>query len=267
MGDFVDVPGGYLYYETRGQGPDVVLLNVATADLRMWDSTIAWLTEIARVTTFDCRDTGMSSPGTETYSEIEDIAAVMDAAGVEDAVLVGCSEGARRALGFAHTYPHRVRRVVAAGGSFGDFPDPTPEEAAARQVMLETFAVIDKAQATGGVRAAAEADIAAWAPAVSLADRRRLIGWQVANTHRLTLEHYLGTELDPPVKMRFAEISTPVSVLVGGRDFQGTQLWAQRLARQAPDARLTVVPEADHFAMFSAPQEFERFLREALQLV
>lgn len=25
--DFVDVPGGYLYYEQRGHGPDVVLLN------------------------------------------------------------------------------------------------------------------------------------------------------------------------------------------------------------------------------------------------
>ncbi|NUT32494.1 MAG: alpha/beta hydrolase [Hamadaea sp.] len=264
MGDFVNVPGGYLYYETHGQGPDVVLLNVATADLRMWESTIAWLAPIARVTTFDCRDTGMSSPGTATYSEIDDIAAVMDAAGVESAVLVGCSEGARRALGFAHAHPERVRRVLAVGGSFGEFPDPTPEEAAARQQMLAAFAIIDQAQATGGVRAAAEADIAAWAAAVPEADRRRLIGWQVANTHRLTLEHYYGVELDPPVKTRFAEITTPVSVLVGGRDFRGTALWAERLAKQAPNATLTVLPEADHFAMFSAPKEFEEFVRAAL---
>src|SRR5690242_4930716 len=108
---FADVPGGYLYYRTQGQGQDVLLLNAATADLRMWETTTAWLAEIARVTTFDYRDTGLSSPGTEPYSEVEDIAAVMDDAGITSAVLVGCSDGSRRALAFAHQYPQRVRRV------------------------------------------------------------------------------------------------------------------------------------------------------------
>jgi pimeloyl-ACP methyl ester carboxylesterase len=76
---------------------------------------------------------------------------------------------------------------------------------------------------------------------------------------------YLGRELDPPVKTRFAEITVPVSVLLGGRDFQGTALWARRLASQAPSATLTVIPDADHFPMLSTPQEFERILREVLQ--
>jgi hypothetical protein len=51
----VDVPGGFLYCETCGQRPDVVLLNGGTADLRMWESTIAWLAGVARVTSFDGR--------------------------------------------------------------------------------------------------------------------------------------------------------------------------------------------------------------------
>lgn len=34
-GKFVDVPGGYVYYHTRGQGQDVVLLSAGGADLRM----------------------------------------------------------------------------------------------------------------------------------------------------------------------------------------------------------------------------------------
>jgi pimeloyl-ACP methyl ester carboxylesterase len=84
---------------------------------------------------FDNRDTGLSSPGIEPYSEIDNIAAVMDAASVVSAVLVGVSDGARRALGIAHRYPDRVSRVVASGGTFGDFPDPGPDEAAARREM------------------------------------------------------------------------------------------------------------------------------------
>jgi pimeloyl-ACP methyl ester carboxylesterase len=152
---FADVPGGYLYYQTSGQGQDVVLFNGGTADLRMWDTTTAWLAQIARVTTFDYRDTGP-----------------------------------------------------------------------AWQEMLTKFTEIDRVLVAEGVRAAAEVDLDAWGP---------------------------------------AEITTPVSVLLGGRDFQGTALWARRLANQAPSATLTVIPDADHFPMLSTPQEFERILREVLQ--
>ncbi len=267
---FVDVPGGYLYRETIGSGRDVVLLNGGTADLRMWDSTVAWLADIARVTTFDYRDIGLSSAGTEPFSEIEDVAAVLTDAGIESAVLVGNSEGARRALAFSHRYPERVSRVVMVDGSFGAFPDPSAEEAAAWQEMLDKFAEIDRVLVDAGVRAAAEIDLDAWGPALDSYHRRKMIGLQVANTHRIMLQdflggEYLGRELDPPVKTRLHEIVTPISVLVGGRDFQGTQLWARRIVDEAPDATLTVIPEADHFPMLSAPEQFERFLRDTLR--
>lgn len=262
---FVDVPGGFLYCQTRGQGQDVVLVNAGAADLRMWETTVSWLSDVARVTTFDYRDTGLSSPGTQPYSEIEDIAAVMDAAGVSSAVLVGVSDGARRALGFARRHPERASRVVAVAGTFGAFPDPSPVEAAARKEMLEHFAHRERVLAAAGIRAAAEVDIDAWAPALDARQRHKMIGLQVANSYFFTLEDYLGFELDPPVKTRFSEIVTPISVLVGGHDFESTRLWAQRIADQAPDASLTVLPDADHFPMFSAPAQFKQFLREALR--
>jgi 3-oxoadipate enol-lactonase len=263
-GKFVDVPGGFLHYQAHGHGQDVVLFNPGSADLRVWETTLPWLAEIAQVTTFDYRDTGLSSPGTEPYSEIEDIAAVMNAAGVVSAVLVGVSDGARRALAFAHRYPDRVRRVVAAGGSFGDFPDPSPQESTARRELLDHFARREHARASGGPYAAAAVDIDSWAPALDPYQRRRMIGLTVANNYLITLEDYLGRELDPPVKTRFGEITTPISVLVGGHDFEATRLWAQRIVNQAPSASLTLLAEADHFPMLSAPHQFGRFLRETL---
>lgn len=261
---FVDVPDGFLYCRTRGQGQDIVLVNAGAADLRMWETTISWLSEVARVTAFDYRDTGLSSPGAKPYSEIEDIAAVMDACGVLSAVLVGVSDGARRALAFAHRYPERASRVVVVGGSFGEFPDPSPEESAAQQEMLDHIVRRERLRASSGIRAAAEADIDAWAPALDPDQRRKMIGLQVSNSYFLTLEDYLGSELDPPVKTRFGEIATPISVLVGGRDFEGTRLWAERIVSQARTTSLTTIPEADHFPMLSAPRQFERFLRGTL---
>lgn len=263
---FVDVPGGYLYCRSQGHGRDVVLLNPGAADLRVWDSTIPWLTEIARVTAFDYRDTGLSSAGKAPYSEVDDIAAAMDAVGVRSAVLIGVSDGARRGLAFAHRYPDRADHVIAIGGAFGDFPNPSPAESAARAVMNDHFARRAVAHKEQGIHAAAEADIRGWGGALDEFQHRKMVGLQVANSYWIDLPDadYLGRELDPPVRTRFAEITRPISVVVGTRDFEGTRLWAQRIADQAPDATLTVLPDADHFPMLSAPAEFERIVREVL---
>jgi pimeloyl-ACP methyl ester carboxylesterase len=262
--DFVDVPGGYLYYEQYGEGPDVVLLNGGFADLRMWDPTVEWLAEQARVTTWDYRDTGLSAPAYGPYSEIDDLAAVLDAAQVSEALLIGVSEGGRRALGFAHRHPERVTRVAAVAGSFGEFPDPTPEESASREVMRSHFANCEAVLAADGIPAVAALDVDAWCPAAPENDRRRLVGLQIANSRVRLMDEYHGLELDPPVKTRFAELEMPISVLIGERDFLGSQLWAHRLAAQAPKADLTVVPAADHMPMFSTPDEFREFVIRSL---
>lgn len=264
MEGFVEVPDGYLYYRQCGRGPDVVLLNAGLADVRMWDTTVAWLADIARVTTWDYRDTGLSSWSSRSYSEIDDLEAVLDAVGVARATLVGVSDGGRQALAFAHRHPDRVAKVCVVCGSFGEFPDPSARETAARQQMREVFAEVEKHLRSQDVLAASVVDVDAWNPAVNPADRRRLIGWHVANARILMMEHNHGVELDPPVKTRFAEIGIPVAVFAGGRDFEGTQLWARRLADQAPRASLFVAPDADHSPMFSDPEQFGRFLREAV---
>ena len=66
------------------------------------------------------------------------------------------------------------------------------------------------------------------------------------------------------MKALFAEFTVPVDVVVGGRDFASTRLWACRLAEQTPDANLIEVPEGDHFPMQSAPAAFEHILRRAV---
>ena len=68
---------------------------------------------------FDKRGTGMSDrvaelPGLD--QRIDDLRAVMDAAGMEQAALLGISEGGPLAALFAATYPDRCRALVLYGG-------------------------------------------------------------------------------------------------------------------------------------------------------
>jgi class 3 adenylate cyclase/alpha-beta hydrolase superfamily lysophospholipase len=77
----------------------------------------------ARVVIFDKRGTGLSDriAGVPSLEErMDDLRAVMDAVGVERAVISGSSEGGPMAILFAATYPERTQALVLSG-SFARF--------------------------------------------------------------------------------------------------------------------------------------------------
>ena len=79
------------------------------------EAVMGRLTQFARVITFDRRGSGLSDPlsGAPTLEEqMDDVLAVMDAAGSERAAIVGTLEGGPMAAMFAATYPERVSGLV-----------------------------------------------------------------------------------------------------------------------------------------------------------
>jgi len=64
------------------------------------------------VVAFDARGHGGSDYEPEAFSSTVDAVAVMDAAGLDRAVLIGCSTGGRVAVDVALERPHRVRALV-----------------------------------------------------------------------------------------------------------------------------------------------------------
>ena len=104
-------------YQVFGEGPDHVLIRLWMGDLSsMWDQPLlaqyfTRMAEFSRVIIFDKRGTGMSDRARAVptlEARMDDVRAVMDAAGSERAVLSGGGEGARMEALFAATYPERV---------------------------------------------------------------------------------------------------------------------------------------------------------------
>jgi class 3 adenylate cyclase len=95
------------------------------------------LGSFARVIAFDRRGSGLSDPvsGAPTLEQrMDDVRAVMDAAGSERAALVGMSEGVPLSILFAASYPQRVQALVCSGGMArstyaDDYPWALPAEA------------------------------------------------------------------------------------------------------------------------------------------
>jgi pimeloyl-ACP methyl ester carboxylesterase len=126
-----------------GDGPvDVVWFRGMAGDLlSTWDQSLivrhaTGLAAFSRLLMFDKRGTGLSdrvreAPTLET--RMDDVRAVMDAAGSERAVLWTAHEGSRTALLFAATYPERTAGLVllepsVRGTGSSDYPWAPNEE-------------------------------------------------------------------------------------------------------------------------------------------
>jgi pimeloyl-ACP methyl ester carboxylesterase len=118
----------FIAWQESGKGPiDLVLVPgivshvEAFHELPGYEGFLERVGRFARVIAFDKRGTGLSDRATEapTFEErMDDIRAVMDAAGCERAALFGISEGGSLAALFAASFPERSRALIL----FGSFP-------------------------------------------------------------------------------------------------------------------------------------------------
>jgi pimeloyl-ACP methyl ester carboxylesterase/tRNA A-37 threonylcarbamoyl transferase component Bud32 len=115
-------------YQVIGRGPiDLVYAPgwVSNVEYTWEEPTLSRalrrLASFTRLILFDKRGTGLSDRVPDgalpTHEErMDDVRAVMDAAGSERAALFGCSEGSSLCILFAARYPERTRALVVNGG-------------------------------------------------------------------------------------------------------------------------------------------------------
>ena len=139
----------HIAYQVTGTGPfDLVWVPGFISNVELqWDLQgaprfLARLASFCRLIRFDKRGTGLSdrAVGVPTLEQrMDDVRAVMDAVGTQQAALFGMSEGGPMSLLFAATYPKRTRALVLYG-AFAHSPmwsSVPPEELEPRFRMME----------------------------------------------------------------------------------------------------------------------------------
>lgn len=247
--------GVHLAYQLAGAGDRHLVMVLGTAS-----SSTAWeeypsaeflrrISEFSRLVTFDQRGSGRSDPVHHRElptleDRVDDLRSVMDAAGVERAVLFGYHDGGPVAMTFAATYPHRVVGLVLANtwarlSAAEDFPWGHP-----RDVLEAGTRLHADSWGTG-----ASIDYVAPSVAGDVAVRQAWARHEQssASPGQAVAISRMAIELD--VRPVLSVISVPTLVLHAREDLVTPVHHGRYLADCIPGARLVEYPGRDHLVL------------------
>ncbi len=252
-----EVNGATLAYELAGEGSPVVLVHPGLWDRRVWDDQFVVFAMEHLVLRYDLRGYGKSSrpePG-QSYSHLDDLAALLDVVEIDRAAVVGCSMGGRIALDFALAYPDRVTGLVLVTPGLSGF-EPTEED---DSWWDERMGPVREAVDAGQLDWAEDMRLAIWAPLGTDDEAGRRIR-QIAfdNLHELTMDESGERELDPPAAGRLGEVRVPTLVLPADNDPPYMQRVCRQIAAGIPGAELVEIPNTDHVISVRSPRDFNR---------
>lgn len=272
MGYATTPDGVRLFYEDIGTGTPIVFVHEFGADHREWEQQVRWFARGFRCIRYNARGYPPSDvpPDDAAYGQdhaTDDIAAVMDAVGVDRAHVVGLSMGGFATLHFGLRHANRALSLVVAGAGSGapkaaraTFREES--ERAAQRYLDEGSAAMAQSLGLGATR-------------VQLQNKDPL-GWRafVANHGEhspqgsaLTLRNYQA--LRPSLYDLEAELracTVPVLLVVGDEDEPclDANLF---LKRTMPSARLWVLPGTGHAVNLEEPAAFNAGVQEFLTMV
>jgi pimeloyl-ACP methyl ester carboxylesterase len=251
--------GLQIAFNVRGEGPvDLLFSPGAISHLHIIEHlphtrrALARLQQFARVVVLDKRGQGLSDP-TPNAPDLEarsrDIEAVMDAAGLERAVLFGISESGPMCIHFATTRPDRVRGLILAGTTprwvqGDDFPQGLPREALER---------LSKVWGRGTLR-----DI--FFPSVTREvlsdDTYRAVEKIIAGQQGMA--HIFDAMIGYDVRDLLPQISVPTLVVHFSGDLAVPIRLGRLLAEQIPNAEFLEMNAVDHADFGRSPEAMDR---------
>lgn len=249
---FAESRGARIAYQEWGSGPPVVAIPPAAQNIEAaweWPSLrhmFERLGSFCHYVHYDKRGTGSSDRSIRVPhvdDRVDDLKAVMDAAGFERAHLFAQSEGGVTTLLFAAAYPHRVESLVMVGSGARIFTHDLTAEERAEQIALRTLF----AQLWGTPDSLA---VPIFAP--SRVDDDEFRAW-FQRYERLSAGHdslrdLLIQMIDMDATDVIADIDAPMLVMHRSGDQAMPIEVGRELADRADDAMFIELPGDDHFA-------------------
>lgn len=255
-----------LYVETRGRGPDLVLLHGWGLNLRVWDGLTRELSKCFRVIAVDLPGHGRSAwnPKARTPAEQAWQVHATLASRSDRYSLLGWSLGGQIALDLAAAMPGNVERLVLAAttprfAAGEDWPHGMPAAA------LEKLATQLRANYKRTVSEFLELQVRGSAGSERVLAELHGSLFSHGEAHPKALLAGLATFKSSDLRSMLSLVRAPALVIAGQYDRVTLPTASRALAKTLPDARYVEFRRAAHAPFLSHMEEFTalvmRFLR------
>ena len=238
----VEVKGAKIFYGIHGTGTPVILLHGGMGNGDHFSRQVTALKDAFQVIVIDTRGHGRSSlpKGKLSYHAMAgDVIAVMDRLKLEQAAIVGWSDGGAIGLDLAVLNPERVSRLFIVGTNY-DSKGSKPRRGKPPSATFLAYTAkcrTDHAK-LGNKPKSFQAQIDAMLPV-----------WR--NPAGFT-------------KDQIRTIKAPTMVALGDHDEIIELAQVEEMAQLIPNGQLTVFKDTSHFAMWQDPTTFNKVLLEFL---
>lgn len=253
--------GVRIAWERRGTGEPLLLIHGLGYARWGWEPVVDALGEAHEVVLFDNRGIGGSDAPAGPYSVPDmagDALAVLDAAGVERAHVLGTSLGGMIALQLVLDHPDRVDKLVLAC--------TTPGGTKAAPMPERTQRLLAEAQTLPAEVALRRFVENAFGPDPDAAQIERIMRHRIATAQSppaWAAQASAGAAFD--VWARLPEIRARTLVLTGEEDAVVDPRNSELLAARIPAARLEVFAGGGHLFFWEQPDRFVGAVREFLE--
>lgn len=229
---YASVNGIQMYYAVFGQGDPILLIHGGLGHADIWASQVAELSKTHKVIVADSRGHGRSTRTEEPFGYdlmASDYLALLDYLKIDKTALVGWSDGGIIGIDIALHHPERLTKLYAqAANVTTDGVDPGVE-------TNETFGrYIER---MGG-------------------DYKKMS--KTPDQYDAFVEQISHMWASQPnwSKEELAKITTPTAIVAGDHDEAIKREHTDYMASVIPGAKEIILPNASHFAMLQAPDEY-----------
>jgi len=253
---FAELNGTKSYYEMDGSGVPLVLVHAGIADSRMWNDQFPVFAEKYQVIRYDRRGFGKTKMVAGDFSFHNDLYELLKYLEIEQAILVGCSQGGKTVIDFTLEHPEMTKTLVLVGSALSGFQfdgeSPKQEEE------------LEKADQAGDLERVNELEIQIWVdghgrtPEQVDSKVRELV--KDMNLIALQGPQGLGNEipLEPAAANRLSEIKVRTLVMIGDLDTAWAQAASDFLAKNIPAAKKAIMNGVAHLPNMEKPEEFNQ---------
>jgi pimeloyl-ACP methyl ester carboxylesterase len=239
-----------LYYEIHGAGQPLVLISGLGYPLWQWHKMVPFLAEHFQVITFDNRGVGQSDKPAGPYTAqmlAADTAGLLDALGIEKAIIAGHSMGGFIAQAMALDFPQKVAKLILCSTNFGG-PHHVPVTSEAMKVLTDvTSDALTRFK--NGLAVSTAPDWSEKNPEMI----EEWVKWRIANpiepTHyqaQLAIGLGLLTEA-AAFEDKLPRLNVPTLILFGAHDKVVLPENASLLAERISGSKVVILPNAGHF--------------------